>query len=512
MGRPAKTHPSLTALPMLPHEQLYVGVDIGKHKHVAGFLSRTLLTRHERFEGCPTLAFAQSREGFRALVDRMRKYVPLENAMVLLEHTGHYHWALEQYLSELDVTVYRIHVQERPKGMLKSDKQDALSLANTLYSQLELGVQVADKMQLVRRAVPPTKAAAQLKGLIRHRYELGHQCTSLRNKLTAINDELFPEFIQIFRDPNRETALAFRAKYPTPHTLATASLAALRKLRPKSFPSEAQLLKLRELAKQTIGTKDVDRQRSLIIEQELLIKELRLVLEHMDRLQIEITDIVTNCREGQIVLSIEPIGPLQAATIIATIGHIDNFSKASELKSYFGWAPRRTQSGATFDRTKLTTRGVRPVKYMLFLIAERAISLDCEWTHIYNRLLPRISIYDERLRDYRGKMKVIGRIAGQITTMIFALLKTDQEALNKLLPGEEPPPPMLYNSEVHRRHQDGHYRSLKPRTLPRTIIQLPKEGVIAWIPHHTVSHRSVVVCRLANPQVVTGAESHSPTE
>jgi len=174
----------------------------------------------------------------------------------------------------------------------------------------------------------------------------------------------------------------------------------------------------------------------------------------MERLQTEITDIITNCREGQIVLSIAPIGPLQAATIIATIGHIDNFNKASELKSYFGWAPRRSQTGVSFDWTKLTNRGVRSVKQMLFLIAERAISLDCEWTRIYQRLLPRIGTYDERKGDYRGKLKVIGRIAGQMTTMIFALLKTDQEMLSKLLPGQEPPPPMLYDPAVHRKHQE----------------------------------------------------------
>ena len=475
MVRSAKADPDLTIFPMLPHERLYIGVDVGKFRHVAGFLSRTLLARHERFEGCPTFAFEQSREGFRAFVDHIREFVPLENAVVLLEHTGHYHRLLEQYLLEMDITVYRIHVQERPKGMLKTDKRDALNLANTLYSQLELGVQVADKMQLVRRAVPPTKAAAQLKGLIQYRYELSHQCTRLRNKLTAICDELFPEFTQIFRDPNREIALSFRAKFPTPHTIATASLAALRKLRARSFPSEPQLVKLQELARLTIGTKDIDRQRSLILEQELLIQELQLVLEHLERLQTEISDIVTNCREGQILLSIPPIGPMQAATIIATVGHINNFSKASELKSYFGWAPKRRQTGVTFDWTKLTNRGVRPVKQMLFLMAGRAISLDCEWARIYQRLLPRIGTYDERKRDYRGKLKVIGRIAGQMTSMIFAMLKTDQETLSKVPSGQEPPAPMLYDPEVHRKHQEGHYRSLKPDTLPRKIIQLPKK-------------------------------------
>ena len=132
MAHQRKVRSALVPIPMLAQETLYVGVDIGKFRHGAGFLSRTLLARHERFEGCPTLAFEQSREGFRTLVDRIRELVPLEQATVLLEHTGHYHRLREQYLLEMDIAVYRIHVQERPKGMVKTDKRDALHLANTL--------------------------------------------------------------------------------------------------------------------------------------------------------------------------------------------------------------------------------------------------------------------------------------------------------------------------------------------------------------------------------------------
>jgi hypothetical protein len=36
-------------------------------------------------------------------------------------------------------------------------------------------------------------------------------------------------------------------------------------------------------------------------------------------------------------------------------------------------------------------------------------------------------IYDERTRRYRGKGKVIGRIAGQLITELLTLLKRDQE-------------------------------------------------------------------------------------
>lgn len=207
-----------------------------------------MLERHERFEACPVLSFENSRAGFRALVERIREYVPAEQCFVLLEDTGHYHRALVQYLLELDLAVYRMHVQQRQKGMLETDKRDALELANHLYNQLELGVQTANKKQLARRAVPPTETAALLRGLIRHRYELSHDSTQRKNKLIAITDELFPEFTQVLKDPTSPTALALRERFPTPHAIATASLEELCKARVRVHPSREKLILLQQLA------------------------------------------------------------------------------------------------------------------------------------------------------------------------------------------------------------------------------------------------------------------------
>jgi transposase len=53
-----------------------------------------------------------------------------------MEQTGQYHQPLLHYLLELEIPVYVMHVQNREAGMLKSDKRDALGLANHLYNQL----------------------------------------------------------------------------------------------------------------------------------------------------------------------------------------------------------------------------------------------------------------------------------------------------------------------------------------------------------------------------------------
>ncbi len=470
----APAHPNLTAVPLLLNESLYVGIDIGKGKHVAGFLSPTLLARHDRFEACPALVFENSREGFRLLLERIRRYSPLEHAFVLLERTGHYHRALEQYLQELDIPVYLMHVQSRPAGLLKTDKRDALTLANQLYSQLELGVQVANKMQLIRRLIPPTEAAAQLKGLIRHRYELIRESTQRKNKLTAICDELFPEFTRVVKDPNAPVALALRAQCPTPHALATASFTTLQQLRGAAHSlSDAKLLELQRLAAQSIGTKDVARQRSLVLEQAQLITELRLMREHVEQLETEIVRIVDQAREGQILLSFPGIGPVMAATMLAAIGSIHNFPSASTLKAYFGWAPVVVQSGSTLDHARLTRGGTRTMKQMLFLAVFQAIRLhDNEWAKLYDRLVKAKCPYDERTQSYVGKKRVIGRVAGQMTEAIYALLKRDAEVLSKVLPGQEPPAPLLYDPAVHRMHRQGQYRPLKTTPLPNTITVL----------------------------------------
>lgn len=184
--------------------------------------------------------------------------------------------------------------------------------------------------------------------------------------------------------------------------------------------------------------------------------------------------LVEQSRDGQILTSIPGIGSIQAAAIIADVGNILNFEKASHLKVYFGWAPVTEISGKTLDQSQLTPGGTRTIKQMLFLCVASAIQLDCEWARLYERLVPKKCSYDERRRAFRGRIKVIGRIAGQMIEMIFALLKQDAEVLSQVPPGEKPPDPILYDPEIHKRHRNGEYRPLKNAPRVHKVIRLPE--------------------------------------
>jgi transposase len=359
-------------------------------------------------------------------------------------------------------------------GLLKTDKRDALNLANLLYNQLEKGIQTGDPFQAVRHLAPPSDAAAQLRGMVRHRYELINESTQRKNKLIAICDELFPELTVIYKDPNLPCALALREHFPTPAAVAAASLSELKATRIGNHPSDVKLLDLRDLADKSIGVKDPTRLRGLTFEQKQLIKELQIIQTHLEELETEITQVIQQCREGKILTSISGIGAVPAASILAMIGSIANFERASQLKSYFGWAPTIAQSGKILDRARLSPRGTRLMKRTMYLIVWKAIQTkDSVWAEIYEHLIPIKCSYNERLHRHTGRGRVIGRIAGQMISVIFTLLKQDHETLSKLPPGVEPPPPVLYEAQLHRQHRAGQYRSPTSERKPSKFIQLP---------------------------------------
>lgn len=226
------------------------------------------------------------------------------------------------------------------------------------------------------------------------------ESTRRKNKLTAIYDQVFPECTQVLKDPNLPIALAMRKRFSTPAALATASLSTLQEVRGKARQiSNAKLLELQQLASQSIGTKDPAHLRGLVFEQEQLIEERELMQKHLAQLETDMVQIVEHAREGLILTSIPGIGTIQAATIIAAIGTIANFDHASQLTSYFGWAPMVSQSGYTLDQARLTPRGQRQMKQTMYLVVWQAIQIkDCEWSKIYERLVPIKCSFNEKTR------------------------------------------------------------------------------------------------------------------
>jgi len=158
------------------------------------------------------------------------------------------------------------------------------------------------------------------------------------------------------------------------------------------------------------------------------------------------------------------------------IGSIDNFPSAATLKAYFDWVPQIAQSGTTMNRAKLARGGTRTMKQMMLLIVAQTIRLKTnEYAALYERLVQAKCPYDERTGRYKRNLPVMGRVAGQMTELIYALLKRDTELVAAARPGQELPQPVLYDDELHHRHRHGEYTPSKPVKQPTPItLQHPR--------------------------------------
>jgi transposase len=449
-------------------DTIYVGVDIGKEGHYAGLISTPLLDHHKVYTRCPTFHFDNTREGFEKLLRNIKIHVSrLKNAHVLMERTGHYGAPLEQYLQEHGITLYRMQAGKR-LSQEKSDRRDAQALGLKLYNQIERGAQVSDEKEKVHRIVPPSPAACTLHGLIKPHATLTKESVQRENQLTAINDELFPEFRQIFKKVNTLAALAIREKFPTPQDITRATLDELCAARHYHYPSRDQLAHLQELAKSTIGTRDINRRRSLLVRQRQLIAEWRLTQLHIQQLETEITDILQSSREGQILLSFIGVGAITAAVLLATIGNIENFSTVGKLRLMLGWGIRHSQTGTTFDSSKRDRAGNKQARYIIYMAVMSMIDHDPAWKALYDSKVPDRCFYDASRGEYVGKSRVIGRIAGQFIGLVYRLLKKDHDLLASLPTGSDPPAPELYSVEKHLR-AIGHAR-VRHAIAPKAVV------------------------------------------
>ena len=113
------------------------------------------------------------------------------------------------------------------------------------------------------------------------------------------------------------------------------------------------------------------------------------------------------------------------------------------------------------------------MRQMMFLIVASITRQETEWAYLYKRLVQTKCPYDERTGERKGKLRVMGRVAGQMIETMYALLKKDSEVLSKIPQGQEPPAPILYDPVLHRKHREGHYQPMKSRPSPNTITLLP---------------------------------------
>lgn len=359
----------------------YIGIDIAKREHIAGI-------RLE--DGSPlgkAKSFSNDEAGFRSLMDRFRDLgVETQDAIVAMEATGHYWMALYVFLVDhgFDVAVVNPSLVNafRKADTMRKTKTDALDC-----------FLIADYARFKRLApsdLDPEDAEG-LKALTRYRAHLVDECTSLKNRATAIVDRVFPELASLFgNNLYLATPKALLKEYATPRAMAACDIRTFEKVVCKASRGRHGRAKAEEVkaaAKKSVGiTFALD---SLAFELKHIIGLIEHIQEQVDEIEKQISSALERT-SGKWLTTVPGIGNTLAAVITAEIGDPKRFETPKKLIAFAGLDATKTQSGS-FEGTKekMSKRGSHHLRFALMTAADKARMYDPYFGDYYQSMIAR---------------------------------------------------------------------------------------------------------------------------
>jgi len=355
------------------------------------------------------VSLPMNRSGFEKLVTRVcATSLSKMSILIGMESTACYHISLFSFLMALGYRVSVINpllISNFMKLQLrktKTDKKDAAVIARFLSAHgASLPQTVADSH------------IADLRELSRQRESLLHQMTAFKCDIKRVLSISFPELertMGIFT----QTTLRLLCRFPSARALAQADRDELARLlqnetRGRNTPVSAETLL--KVAQSSVGTANPSK--------ELILRQKASILVHHEEHLQEITStLIELCQSAleqdvQILTSIRGIGNKTAASFLIEMGgEIQRFETHNKLIAMAGLDPSVSQSGKYEGHSRITKRGNRHLRRVIWLMTIRVIQ--------FNDLFK--SYYRKRIEDGLPFKKAVLATAHKLIRIIFVLL------------------------------------------------------------------------------------------
>jgi transposase len=405
-----------------PSGFLYLGIDIGRRKHLAAAIPEPRMWDGS-WERAPVRAIATTALGFRELISWLGElgFAP-DQTRVGMEPTGG--WYGRTVAAWLERHGYRVDwlqnfaLHDRRHLMIgkqtKTDALDARLIARLLFERERLGL----KGGFLQR--PPRNTDA-LRMLIRDRARLVEHRVRCRNQLTAIEDVLFPELKTFFKTSvTRPSARLLLESFPTPDHVAAADPADLHRVVVREGRARGLAPRLMDLQMAAADSAGLNTDTDAIVHtQEWLLYQLRLLDGQIQQVEAAIGAVLEEwpAQDRGVLASFPVMTILRQAVLLASIGDIAYFRDDRQLRKLLGWYPEARESGSSLSRHRLGRSGNRLARRELWLWAWELLTPsrgDTPFRCYYRGL---------RERGMTGHV-AMGHLAGKLISVLFHCLRS----------------------------------------------------------------------------------------
>lgn len=338
--------------------KVYVGIDIAKDKSTAHGIEEGGRSLFE-------LTFDMNGTGFAELLQRIEACADSpRNVVAAMESTACYHINLYSFLSAKGIESIIINpllIANYAKLSLrktKTDKKDAKTIAQFLLAHRDSVKQLAVSQDL-----------QDIRDMARERESLCHHISATKVEIQRILQTTFPELATL-TNPLTKVMLHFIQRFPSARLVSVAKPRVIEKTlkeRPCSWRLRFTPQDLIELARKSIATVSPAKEFILSGKIETLL--------HLEKRCEGLTKALTKYCEStmvedlRIVTSINGINNKMATTLLAEIGQISNYHSHKNLIAFAGIDPTVYQSGKYEGASRISKRGNRHLRRVIWLMA-----------------------------------------------------------------------------------------------------------------------------------------------
>ena len=356
---------------------MIVGVDVGSEKHFfRAFNWRGIeLTRKP-------VPFSNSMEGFNSfystVVELMQKN-NLEEAMVGIEPTGHYWFDLGQFMGGKNIRFVMVN----PNHVHKSKELDDNSPSkNDRKDPRVIAGLVRDGRYFY--SYMPTGVYAELRNASNRRFVLVEEQTRAKNRLQKWIAVYFPEYKGIYTRIDSKGGLLVLKHAATPDEIVSLGVDGIigiwksEKLRGNGRKKAMQIV---NAAMNSIGLKSGLTEARMEIRD--LIEDYELHTKRLERVNDLIKELCQQIRHVDKLLEIKGIGITTVAGFIAEVGDITRFNDTKELQKLAGLELVADSSGKHKGKSRISKRGRKRLRYLLFEAAISVVGKNEEFRQIH---------------------------------------------------------------------------------------------------------------------------------
>lgn len=386
---------------------LVIGIDIAKHKHFACAVDDRGRVLQKSF---PIL---QSRIGFEGFYERLlalKSAHEKQEILVGFEPTGHYWMNLAAFLTHYGipfVMVNPMHVkrsQELDDNLqTKNDQKDAVVIARLMrdgrfsYPRLLEGVE------------------AELRNGATLRSKIQEDLNALQNRLIRWLDRFFPEFRQVFKDFGK-MAYAALEMTPLPSDIQGKSpeelLFLYRQVEGMKSPQLPKAKQLVEVAQHSIGLTE-----GLVMakyEIATLLSQIKLMQAQLDELTVQLTELAKQMTDYEYIASVPGIGDVTVVELLSEVGSLTQYEHPRQLIKLAGLTLRENSSGKHKGQKKISKRGRRKLRALLFRVMMPLIRHNPAFKALHEHYITRA------INPLRKKQSIVV-LCGKLLKILHAL-------------------------------------------------------------------------------------------